>query len=282
MRVINDQPPHSNKARLNIKWTVILATVFIAAIVGYVAYLAHPEPVEKKSPAAAVQNNNLQIKSTGTTTKTFTGQQFHELYERFVYPNTAPINESTPITGNEAADKTIRKIAVARGYALRSAPVTDAFQEVEPGMKLQQRAAQPWLDLKAEAKKDRVNIGLTAAYRSADDQRQIFVERLTQTGVSPEAIATGSHDSQVSQVLRMTAIPGYSRHHTGYTVDISCEDQPTISFEYTSCFKWLSANNYERTKKYGWIPSYPEGSGPQGPDPETWEYVWVGLAPLTQ
>jgi len=29
-------------------------------------------------------------------------------------------------------------------------------------------------------------------------------------------------------------------------------------------------------KRFGFIPSYPENSGKQGPEPEPWEYVWVG------
>jgi LAS superfamily LD-carboxypeptidase LdcB len=80
----------------------------------------------------------------------------------------------------------------------------------------------------------------------------------------------------------MTAVPGYSRHHTGYTVDIACENQTTLSFIYTVCFKWLSQNNYERTKKFGWIPSYPEEAVLQGPEPESWEYVWVGIDAVTE
>jgi LAS superfamily LD-carboxypeptidase LdcB len=179
------------------------------------------------------------------------------------------------ITGNEQADARIRMIAVQRGYTLKSAPVTNAFIDVGDGFKLQQRAAQPWLDMKAAAKKDGLNFGLTAAYRSADEQKQLFNERLARLNMPIDGIPSGAYDAQISQVLRMTAIPGYSRHHTGYTIDISCKDQPATSFEYTKCFDWLSADNYKNAKIQGWIPSYPGGAKDQGPDPESWEYVWV-------
>jgi LAS superfamily LD-carboxypeptidase LdcB len=238
-------------------------------------------PTQNNVSNTTVNQNIAALPKKGTL-KNFTGQQFRDLYNTFTYPNTAPINEDTPITGNEQADARIRKVAIARGYQSRSAPVTDAFKDIAKGFQLQQPAAQPWLDMVVAAKKDGVAIGLTAAYRSADDQKQLFLNRLTQLGIPAQEIATGSRDAEISQVLRTTAIPGYSRHHTGYTVDIACEDMPASSFINTNCFKWLSANNYEHAKTFGWIPSYPEGTGNQGPDPESWEYVWVGKDAVTE
>ncbi len=238
-------------------------------------------PSQTKISSTTV-NQNITDTSKKGTLKIFTGQQFKDLYNTFAYPNTAPINENTPITGNEQADAQIRKVAIARGYQSRSAPVTNAFQNVGGDYQLQQRAAQPWLDMVAAAKKDNIEIGLTAAYRSAEDQKVIFVGRLSQLGIPIEEIAAGRRDAEISQVLRTTAIPGYSRHHTGYTIDIACLSMPTTSFLNTTCFKWLSVNNYEHAKMYGWIPSYPEGTGNQGPDPESWEYVWVGKDAVTE
>ena len=269
------------KRRLNKK---PLFAIFAISIIGAGYLLLKTQisnaPSHEKQTNQAVQTIEAP-KKTGIL-KIFTGEEFRNLYESFAYPNTALINEDTPITGDIDADDRIRKIAVERGYKLRSAPVTNAFIDVGDGFLLQQRAAQPWLDLKAAAKKDGINLGLTAAYRSAEGQKEIFTSRLSQLGIPVYNIAYGGYDSQISQVLRMTAIPGYSRHHTGYTVDIACEDQPTTSFAFTDCFEWLSADNYKNTKTFGWIPGYPEGAGQMGPDPESWEYVWVGTDPLTE
>jgi D-alanyl-D-alanine carboxypeptidase len=216
------------------------------------------------------------------TLKSFTGAQFRDLYNSIAYPNTQAISEDTPITGNAAADAQIKTIALARGYLARSAPVTDTFRDVGDGFKLQEKAAKPFLDMQAAAKKDNIDLGLTAAYRSADDQKDIFITRLKAANIPIEGIASGRYDAQVSQVLAMTAIPGYSRHHTGYTVDIACKNNPNASFVYTVCFQWLNADNYKNAKTYGWIPSYPDGAGQQGPDPEPWEYVWVGVDAVTE
>lgn len=213
---------------------------------------------------------------TKGTLKTYTPQEFRDLYNSFAYPNTERISEKTPITGNEEADDHIRTMAAARGYTLRSAPVTDVFQEVAPGMQLQQKAVQPWLDMRAAAKKDNIALDISAAYRSAEEQTRLFTSRIFLDGINIKNIPTGVYDRQIAAVLQTTAVPGYSRHHTGYTVDITCTQNPSVSFIATNCFRWLSADNYKNAKTYGWIPSYPEGTGMQGPEPEAWEYVWVG------
>ena len=126
------------------------------------------------------------------------------------------------------------------------------------------------------AKKDNINLFLTAGYRSAEEQRQIFLDRLAEIDLTEDLIATKKFDDKLNEILATTAIPGYSRHHTGYTIDIGCGNSPTVEFEFTVCFQWLSEDNYKNAKMHGWIPSYPEKDGLQGPEPETWEYVWVG------
>lgn len=285
MRIINHKQPrqapadYQRKTRRTLIIGVILVVLVVVGVVLFVTQKSSAPPVTTVQKAI---NQSLPETTKKGTLKTFTGDQFKDLYNSFTYPNTQRINESTPITGNDAADTKIRQIAEARGYKLRSAPVANAFETVAPGFELQQRAAQPWRDLMAAAQKDNVRLGLTAAYRSAEDQKQIFLQRLAQQNIPVEGIASGTYDGQISQVLRTTAVPGYSRHHTGYTIDISCEDMPNSSFMYTNCFKWLEANNYEHAKNAGWIPSYPEGTSNQGPDPESWEYVWVGKDAVTE
>lgn len=231
-------------------------------------------------PAQANMANEQTKKPLSGKFKTFGGQEFSDLYNSFVYPNTQLINEDSPITGNEAADAKIRALAVARGYKLRSAPVTDTFVEVQKGYTLQQRAAQPWLDLQAKAKSEGIIISLKDGFRSAEDQRTIFLSRIK--SISLADIAAGRADAAVNNVLMTTALPGYSRHHTGYTVDIACDSHANVKFENSKCFEWLNKDNYLNAKTFGWIPSYPDGAGNQGPDPESWEYVWVGTEILQE
>ena len=71
------------------------------------------------------------------------------------------------------------------------------------------------------------------------------------------------------------APPGHSKHHTGYAIDVAAA-QGDLTFGRTQTYAWMAANNFANAKAHGWIPSYPEGSKPAGPNPEPWEFVWVG------
>src|SRR5205085_1365006 len=132
---------------------------------------------------------------------------------------------------------------------------------------LQPRAALAWADLKAAAGKDGLALTVISAYRSPEYQRNLFMQRLLAKGVSVAQIAAGQGDAAVSATLEVTALPGYSRHHTGYTVDLWCDDG-SGSFLTSRCYKWISADNYKHAKEAGWIPSYPGGVQGQGPEPE--------------
>ncbi len=252
--------------------TSIISLLIVVGLAGFFLF-------ENKvtAPSSKKSNEIINIKKPSGF-KSFTGKQFEDLYNSFAYPNTQLINEDTPITENPAADARIRQLALARGYKLRSAPVTDTFVEVQKDMLLQQRAAKPWLNLKKQAEKDGIKLSLTAAYRSAKDEKTIFLDRLKNLPLA--SIASGQADAQVNTVLDHVALPGYSRHHTGYTVDIACDNNPSVKFEKSICFKWLSKDNYINAKTFGWMPSYPPGAGKQGPVPEPWEYVWVGTDAL--
>jgi LAS superfamily LD-carboxypeptidase LdcB len=224
-----------------------------------------------------------------TTPKIFNPNQFRNLYRTVLpaYPNTEAFVEPPPITGNLQADAAIRKVAEKRGFQLTRIPVMALVKTNEPMLKgetddlLQSPAQAGWLKLKAAAKKDGIPIALLSAYRSPEWQRDLFGKRLAANGASPEQIAIGNHMGEVESTLSMTSIPGYSRHHTGYTVDFWCDDQ-SGNFGSSSCHDWLSKENYLHAKEFGWIPSYPAGADEQGPEPEPWEYVWVGREVLFQ
>lgn len=235
--------------------------------------------------ASTVQDLQKVAAAKDVKFKFFTGDQFQRLYEDLQYPNTASLTQTPVVTGNEAADARIKVIAESRGYKLRSVPVLPIVKTNEPRLQgddlLQPKAYNGWQVLKDMAKADGIPLALNSGYRSIDYQRALFVSRLTANGGNPGQIAAGQADNAVVKTLAMTAPPGYSRHHTGYTIDLLCENSSTV-FEKTKCFEWLSANNYDKAKRAGWVPSYPDGGITQGPEPEPWEYVWVGLNQVTE
>ena len=114
-------------------------------------------------------------------------------------------------------------------------------------------------------------------HRSVDKQRSIFLNNFG-TDFTHAQILKGHADEQLHLILTTRSIPGYSKHHTGYTIDITDRSigYDFTKFKNTSGYQWISKNNFENARKFGFIPSYPEGAEILGPTPEAWEYVWIG------
>jgi D-alanyl-D-alanine carboxypeptidase len=220
--------------------------------------------------------------------KSYSPNGFRNLYDQVDYARAELIASAPWITGDPAADRRIVELAAARGYRLREQAEENAL--VAQGRhSLQEPAMSAWLEMQAAALEEGVVLELISAYRSVKRQRQIFLQELDLTsqkntgrGYDTGKIAAGQDDGLVEEVLRYSSIPGFSKHHTGYTIDISdpSKGHAFTEFQQTEGFAWISALNYLNAKRFGFIPSYPAGADRQGPDPEPWEYVWVGRDPL--
>lgn len=240
------------------------------------------DSAQKVEPSASqneTKKTDTPEKPKPKTLKEFTGEEFKQLAQSIKYPNVQFFEEPPPITGNQAADERIRAIAEARGYVLTSIPVS-AIQKIDEKYLmgddlLQPLAAIGWENLKRMAANDNIPLSMTSAYRSPAYQRDLFMEFLNANGVTAAQVEAGVGEVAVIATLKRAALPGYSRHHSGYTIDLWCDDG-SGQFVASSCFSWMSADNYKKAKQAGWIPSYPDGAGIQGPEPEPWEYIWVG------
>lgn len=269
MRVISQRYEAQKRVKKN-SWQLRL--VFLIFVVGiassgvyfYSAEVSYFSTIEDNKKTTVVTNKVLRI---------FTGDEFKELYNNFGYSNTDKIIEPPIITGNEAADVRIRDLAEVRGYILRRV-ARDTLGQVD-GLPLQQLATSSIQDMKTAALNDGLVLTVTSAFRTIEDQQVIFLDGLEANGATADTIARGEADTIVDKVLQTYAPPGYSRHHTGFTVDLTCGTSGLTNFATTACYEWLSRDNYSNTKIYGWAPSYPEGADSQGPEPESWEYVWV-------
>lgn len=206
--------------------------------------------------------------------KNFTGIQFKTLYNNLNYPKTLEQSKEISILGDGDADNYIIKLAEKRGYQKRAQADETKLEEIN-GMKLQLDAKNALTSIQTEAKKEGLEMVLVSGYRSNNEQKQLFIERLGNLA-NILSIKSGKSDAVLDKLLQTTSIPGYSRHHTGYTFDLGCNSTELTVFKDTKCYQWLSRDNYLNAKRFGLIPSYPEGGGEQGPDPEAWEYVWVG------
>jgi LAS superfamily LD-carboxypeptidase LdcB len=216
--------------------------------------------------------------------KTFSPNGLRRFYESLVFPRTRPITEPPAITGDPLADARIVRQATAKGYRLRAEAEPEAL-ETYGRFQLQREALAAFRRLLEQAATEGIRLELASGYRSLARQRAIFLIALNAEGerrigrsYSLEELASGAADAAIEAVLGESAPPGFSRHHTGYAVDLN---DPSAGRDFTDfaaspAYRWLSAADFLQAKRFGFVPSYPAGATAQGPDPEPWEYIWVG------
>ena len=145
----------------------------------------------------------------------------------------------------------LRELGISEKYGNRR-PVPEATELVPVGpdiygreQKLAPDAAAAWLKLKTTAGHDGLTLLMVLAFRSVAYQQEL-IERKLQAG------------QKLEQVLRVSAAPGYSEHHTGRAIDVTSQScKPlTEEFEQTSEFDWL----VRRAKDFGFTMTYPRNN----------------------
>jgi hypothetical protein len=194
--------------------------------------------------------------------------EFDLLFRTAPLENLAEIGPAPSITGSAGVDARIRGLAEERGYQRR--PLPSGTLGRADGVPMQPAMAVGWDALQADARASGVSIQAVSGFRSHADQVAVFVGKLR-----------GTSDSAIATRLRTAAAPGYSKHHTGYAVDVTAPGAQFHGFGGTAAWRWLSADNSEAAKRNGFIPSYPSGASSQGPIPEPWEWVYVGVDVVT-
>lgn len=138
------------------------------------------------------------------------------------------------------------------GYEERMPRFADATELVRAGRDtsdrdalMEPRAAVAWQSMSDSARRAGLELLLVSAYRSAERQRVIVSAKLERGELWED-------------ILRTSAYPGFSEHHTGRAVDIGapgCDDL-TEHFEKTREFSWLCEN----AGLFGFYLSYPRGN----------------------
>lgn len=196
----------------------------------------------------------------------YDGPGFVALYDHAVantLPDLAYPDQRLHVTGNAELDDRIWARALERGYRIR--PVATGGLVSVRGVRMQAPAAAALDALLSEARAAGLGFVASSAYRSPDTQRSTFLSHLP-----------GSSDEAIDATLRWYSIPGTSKHHGGYAVDFRYPNGTFGEFRSTTAHAWLSEDNFARPKRHGFVPSYPDDVENQGPNPEPWEYVWVG------
>jgi LAS superfamily LD-carboxypeptidase LdcB len=182
------------------------------------------------------------------------------------------------ITGFRSIDQHIFKLAQSRGYKLQTRWSNN--RSLTAGHYVHRCVSEDLQELLKSAREQGYPLQVLSGFRSIERQREIFLTKLFNRGVSLASIPNGSQDKILNSILNFSAAPGYSRHHSGFAVDLYETGRTLALFRSSEVFKWLSANNYSVARSFGFIPSYPEGLQNQGPLPESWEFLWVGRTSL--
>lgn len=216
-----------------------------------------PKSLQQKPPPDDF--GSLQLPS-------FTGPEFNDLFTKAMLPNLSPISDVPPIVDSGELDELLRAMAEERGYRRRPLPDDhSSLRLLRNGAALQRPAASAWLALQQDAAEHGFRLRLVSAYRGHQYQREVFLRPLT----APYRLES------LAARMRFSAPPGYSKHHTGYAIDIRQVGHG--DFGESPAYEWLAADNFANAKKHGWIPSYPPDGGRQGPVPEPWEFTYVGV-----
>ncbi|WP_395681636.1 D-alanyl-D-alanine carboxypeptidase family protein [Dokdonella sp.] len=120
------------------------------------------------------------------------------------------------------------------------------------------RAASAFARMRAAAGAEAIELQAVSAFRSADYQLGILKRKL-------------EHGQSIEQILRVSAAPGYSEHHSGRALDLTTPGFAALEeeFEHSSAFAWLVAN----APRFGFALSYPRGN-PHGIAYEPWHWCW--------
>ena len=130
--------------------------------------------------------------------------------------------------------------------------------------KLVPEVADAFIKMADEAKKDGLILKARSAYRSYQDQQNLW----------------NSYSKAYSKerLYALVAKPGFSEHQTGLALDIMSSNGQKL-FITTKEYLWLKDNCY----KYGFIHRYPDGkSDITGYDIESWHYRYVGVEAATK
>ena len=154
--------------------------------------------------------------------------------------------------------------ALPRGYAERMPRHPEASTLVSVGTDhagrpalLAPEAAAAWHRLRRAAEAEGLSLLLVSAFRSHAYQEEI-VRRKWEQGLPWE------------DILKASAFPGFSEHHTGRAVDIGTVDSVDLTgaFEQTAEFRWLSGH----APSFGFHLSYPRDN-PAGILYEPWHWA---------
>jgi len=160
--------------------------------------------------------------------------------------------------------------------------VQSYYKESNRRERMQSDAAYSAMTMIRKAYESGVRIFIYSAYRSYDQQCEVFRSKVATEMKSGLAL-----QDAIKLVNLRSAFPGESEHQLGTTMDVVTDDKDVgykLKFEFakTRAYEWLQKN----ASDYGFVLSYPKADNvlPSQPHPDTkiifepWHWRYVGTA----
>lgn len=164
----------------------------------------------------------------------------------------AAVHRELGIAAGYADDRQIPLQPEARYLTSIGADVYEREQSLSP------EAADAWAAMKKAASRDGVDLQVVSAYRSLSYQEGIVRRKLDK-------------GQTLDEILRVSAAPGYSEHHSGCALDLTTPGYPVLEeeFEESDAFRWL----VEHAASFDFYLSFPRDN-PHGLAYEPWHWAW--------
>ncbi len=103
-------------------------------------------------------------------------------------------------------------------------------------------AAAKWQQMVEAAAGSGIRLLIVSGYRSWEYQAELIRKKITA-------------GQAIEEILKVSAAPGYSQHHTGTAIDIATPGSRPLTeeFETSDAFQWLTRH----AAKYGFSMTYP-------------------------
>lgn len=141
-----------------------------------------------------------------------------------------------------------------------SQPVSIGMDVFEREQFMLQGAASAWIAMQTAALQDQIELQIVSAFRPVDYQAGI-IRRKLDAGLC------------IEDILKVSAAPGYSEHHSGRALDITAPGFDVLEevFEQSPAFAWLQTH----ASRFEFRLSYPRGN-PHAVAYEPWHWYWHG------
>jgi D-alanyl-D-alanine carboxypeptidase len=119
-------------------------------------------------------------------------------------------------------------------------------------------AAAAWKLMAQAAAQDNIDLLPVSAFRTVDYQAELIRRKIS-----------AAHS--ITEILRVSAAPGFSEHHSGRAIDVASNRENALEdcFEATPSFEWLS----EHAAEFGYSMSYPRDNIHEIAY-EPWHWAW--------